>query len=437
MAMALVMLGWTPLPVTAVVLGAPGPVAAAHGWYTAKNLPGVENVSGTPLVNEGFAYARVATRQNGSPCALWSDRNVNTSVERVAFSCWDKLRGVWSGLGNSNGPDYLQDAALNINVRGLAVTVDTNNNPHAVWVQTFNKGGILVEQVVHQRWTGSVWRGFTGTYDVLYTGANSLVPQVAINPVTQRPAVFWSQNNLPGSQTLYSEWNGTAWTGRQTTTPDVVYMVGAPMYILDTNLVFDVSGAPIVVFSQTDGAPMFSNESVLIRTWAAGGWRSFANLPDPLVDHAIEPSLALGPSGRPGVAYVSTAGGQLALQFIHWDGTVWKGMSGSQPDTIVPARPNASVWNPDLEFQLNGDPVVVWSIGESPAPLKTGLQVGTWQPIRGWGGLAGQPYEQIVSDRRDNGRPSVQLDVFGRPEVVFVRRNAPGNTYDVFFTHWL
>ncbi|MFO0702918.1 MAG: hypothetical protein U0514_03625 [Candidatus Andersenbacteria bacterium] len=412
---------------------ATGPIELPHGWYKANNRPGLDRRS---LSYDNDVNQRIVTRNDGSACLLWTAQSATSSVDKLLFECWDKTRGVWSGLQNQNGPDELQSTLYTSVIWYNSLAIDTADHPAVAWSAYHwdQASGTNVYDISFRRWNGSSWQGYTGTQDTVYRGAHSGQPVIAINPQNNRPAVTWNETiSSYDLELFYSEWNGTTWRGKQGSAPDVIS--AGPMLLTDRDFKFTNLGVPHVVWEQQDRNTL--HVEMLYRIYNGSTWVRFGSAADPLLVDADEPSLDFDSAGNPGLAYTNVSLNQVSssIEFMRWSGATWRGMAGPNPDIVVPADFYKFVFDPSFAYNASDEPTLVWEFGESNFPPVLGLRVARGT-IHGWGGLDGPDYDQIIGDEWDDVDPRLTLDQLSRPMVVWQRRALPNQT-ETFFAHWL
>ncbi len=147
---------------------------------------------------------------------------------------------------------------------------------------------------------------------------------------------------------------------------------------------------------------------------------------------AFVPSLAIGPDGKPVVAWYNSSSGIFDIYVKHWNGSSWAEMgSGSASDGGISHNADSSL-DPSLAIGSDGKPVVAWQDRSNGSSFE--IYVRRWNGSA-WLEVAGSATGGGISHNAgDSVEPSLAIDRDGRPVVAW-QDNSGGNN-DIYVRRW-
>ncbi len=147
---------------------------------------------------------------------------------------------------------------------------------------------------------------------------------------------------------------------------------------------------------------------------------------------AFFPSLAIGPDGKPVVAWYNASSGIFDIYVKHWDGSAWAELgSGSASGGGISHNPDSSL-DPSLAIGSDGKPVVAWQDRSSGSSYE--IYVRHWNGSA-WAELAGSASGGGVSKNAgESAEPSLAIDHDGKPVVAW-QDNSGGNG-EIYVRRW-
>ena len=148
---------------------------------------------------------------------------------------------------------------------------------------------------------------------------------------------------------------------------------------------------------------------------------------------AFFPSLAMGPDGKPVVAWYNASSGISDIYVKQWDGSAWAELgSGSASGGGISHNPDSSL-DPSLAIGSDGKPVVAWQDRSSGSSYE--IYVRHWNGSA-WAELAGSATGGGISDNaHDSVEPSLAIGSDGAPVVAW-HDQSNGNNYQVYARRW-
>ncbi|MCO5182172.1 MAG: PT domain-containing protein [Candidatus Promineofilum sp.] len=166
-------------------------------------------------------------------------------------------------------------------------------------------------------------------------------------------------------------------------------------------------------------------------SWSAlGGSASGGGISDNAGD-SLWPAVAVGPDGRPWVAWHDLSGGDAEIFVRRWNGTAWTEVGGgSAAGGGISDNTGASAYV-DLQVAANGDAVAAW-VDDSGGNDE--IYARQWNGSA-WVALGGSATGGGVSDDSGrSGRPALALDPTGRPAIAWTE--ASGGQSNIYVRRW-
>jgi hypothetical protein len=261
----------------------------------------------------------LALAPDGAPVVAWADNSAGDFeiyVRRWNGSTWVELGGSASGGGISQNAGHSEEPSL---------AIDLDGQPVVAWSdRTTGRNEIYV-----LRWNGSAWvekgAGSASGIGLSLNGGESLIPSLAIPP-DGAAFVAWSGTGGIVQHIYGVRWDGSAW----------MELGGSASGsgISNTN---NHSGYPTVTIT-SDGVPVVAwvdnlsdqegNYTIFVRRWNAGAWmeigvRSASG--DGIGDGGggQNPSAAIGPDGRPIIAWQGDEYGEPEIYILRGTLVPW------------------------------------------------------------------------------------------------------------------
>jgi hypothetical protein len=237
-------------------------------WGTAESIESV---------NTGdAAFPQVAFDSSGNAIAVWQQND--GSVDNIMANRFD---------GTAWGSDAvlveIEDAGDAVSPQ---VAFDSSGNAIAVWSQ--NDG--TVDNIMANRFDGTVW----GTAESIEADAgDAAFPQIAIDSSGNAIAV-WSQNNVaetdPVDNIMANRFNGTVWGTAESIEADAGNAASA-------QVAFDSSGNAIAVWSQNNVAETDPVDNIMANRFNGTVWSTAESI-EADAGNAASPQVALDSSGN-------------------------------------------------------------------------------------------------------------------------------------------
>ena len=150
------------------------------------------------------------------------------------------------------------------------------------------------------------------------------------------PVVVWQDNRSGSNQIHVLQWNGTAWTGLQGGSADVISTYGTSA--ISPKITIDSSGRAVV---------SFVSDGVTVVRHGPGGWQRVGL---PFTSAGWDHSIAAGPDDRLSVSWTEPVSDKTEIYVRQWDGSSWTalassatggGISNSSTDSRAPAIADA------------------------------------------------------------------------------------------------
>jgi|GEM_PF-952180 len=296
------------------------------------------------------------------------------------------------------------DCGFGINVTGAGLKPlncrisFTAGTPRICHLRVMGSDNVLTPLTVGQTVTISISEGVKnfveiGTGSATAGGISSdsgysAMPSVALD-IVGNPVVAWMDSTSGKSQIYIKRWNGTAWVG---------YLSGTGDY---------------------------SGGGISSSTGATG---------------AMQPSLAITPSGNPIVTWADDSSGNYEIYVKRWTGSAWAAMgAGSASGGGISNNSGYSAL-PSLAVDSLGNPYVAWeddSSGILEIFLK-GWDGGSWVEINEQIGPQEVPHSALWGGISNSGagasHPSLAIDSFDNPAVAWM--DLSSGMWEIYLKQW-
>jgi hypothetical protein len=239
-------------------------------WGTAESIESI---------NTGdAAFPQVAFDSSGNAIAVWqqNDGSVdNIMANRFDGTVWGAAESIEVDAGNAASPQ---------------VAFDSSGNAIAVWSQNNVAETNPVDDIMANRFDGTVW----GTAESIEADAgDAAFPQIAIDSSGNAIAV-WSQNNVaetdPVDNIMANRFNGTVWGTAESIEADAGNAASP-------QVAFDSSGNAIAVWSQNNVAETDPVDNIMANRFNGTVWSTAESI-EADAGNAASPQVALDSSGN-------------------------------------------------------------------------------------------------------------------------------------------
>ena len=350
-----------------------------------QQLGGALDVSGAQSALE----PAVAVDTAGNPVAAWYE--YDGSSFNVYVKRWSA--GAWNLLGSA------LDVTANRDADRPSLAVGRDGNPVAAWREVNN---------IYVKWfDGRTWNP-VGTGPVNFNPTTALGVSLVLDK-TDNPIVVWTEGDKISYNLYVKRWDGSRWVMLGSGPLDI-RLGGNVLY---KDVAVDAAGNPVVVWTE--------DTDLYVKRWNGSSWVSLgAALDARLEDQAEAPSLSIDTAGNPVVAWHEYSNGRGRNVYVkRWDGRTW---------TFVGANPVAtgSGTTPTLALDAENHPVMAWSQYADGGYHIYAQRFGGSR----WETVGRTPLDS--SSNRDAGVPSLALDVYGNPTVVWQEYRKGGYNADVY-----
>jgi hypothetical protein len=267
--------------------------------------------------------------------------NGNIIVQRWTGSQWESLGNVGVLERDTAAPS-------------LAVAEDGT-----VIVAYFEFDGFS-SNVIVKRWDGATWQSLGEALDSDLS-SNAVFPSLALDP-EGNPVVAWYEDRAEDlARNIYvKRWNGTVWEQLGTS------LNNNERERADTlSLAIGGNGQPVVAFSEFDQE--VGSNNVYVKRWTGITWEQLGDTADNVkTQRAVYPSVAVDVANQISVAWyeavcrsVNPCNENDSVYLTRWDGTTWQQLGIQDSD----ARREA--YFPSLAIGASGAPVLAWIEGKT------------------------------------------------------------------------
>jgi hypothetical protein len=326
---------------------------------------------------------------------------------------WDGAK--WSVLGGSLNRNK------QFNAFDVALALDAQNNPVAVWTERSNISDGKVSgpgKIYAARWTGQDWSLFGGSPSKGSTTAPD-GPVMKLDPQGY-PIMAWNElsPDFNGNSVFVDRWDGTQWKAIDIgSLSSDVSSASRSMDIAVTK-----QGEPMLAWSRQLFDPNRGtlDFNLFVGPWGGKTWtRMGGSLNNDPERYAGSPSLVLDSSDRPVVAFIEAASG-FNIFVKRWTGSAWTRLGES-------LNGNTGLSNgPKLALDSKGNPTVAWL--ENAGSIKVFVKRWdgkVWQPLGGFLNVDPKSYAESVSlalDPKGNAVVAWNEEVTRTQRRLYVKR---------------
>lgn len=274
---------------------------------------------------------------------------------------------AWEGYGNSDNNNGISGvSSFNSRIR-----LDASDRPTVVWefIPPSFKDQPSSSQVYLKRWTGNSWQELGGSATgggVSNAGHRGEAPDLAIG-ADGHPVVAWSHSDVQGQgfPIYVKRWTGSNWEelGGSASGWGISGVGGQGSF---PSVALDSTGNPVVAWHEY-GRSEAPYGAIYLRRWNGSFWEELggsatgSGLSAFGSGGARYPSLKLGPSDRPVVAWGNGPGFSTDEIYVKaWDGAGWVELAGSATGGGVSDTASVSSTQPSLALTPAGEPAVAW-----------------------------------------------------------------------------
>ncbi len=312
--------------------------------------PGTQPLDVVPARYTVTTSRSTALDANGNPMVVWTEYEATST--NVYAKRWNQTLNQWEAMGT-------QPLDLNSgkNASSISIAVDSSGKPFVTWTEDSIAFGF---EVYVKSWnaTTNQWEQLGGALDVspnISPDGFVFSPRIAVDS-SGKLFVAWVQIVL-GSRNLYvKSWNATTSTWEQlggTLDMNVTKIAVVPSIAIGS------SGNPVVAWSETDAAGIYN---IYVKSWNAttSTWDSIGSSLN--VNTALDadvPSIAINSSGNPIVAWSEDDGTNSYNIYVkRWSATTstWDSLG-----TTVDVDETKNAYSPSMVLNSSGNPIVAWS----------------------------------------------------------------------------
>ena len=402
-----------------VPLGAAADEAPYAGWEEVG--PGSASGGGISQTEGPSEAVDLAIGRGGRPIVAWVEQTPDN--KEIYVRHWNGTAWVEMGVGSASGGGISGISHDHSVSEYPSVAIGGDGLPIVAWANgfAFGAGDIFV-----RRWDGTVWAEMgadsASGMGISLTNAASH-PSLAIAP-DGTPMVAYVNGTGNGLQIYVKQWNGAAWVevGAGSASSGGVSNDGTKS--LMPALAIGPDGRPVVAWVDM---PDDSFKDIFVRQFDGSSWvemgagsaagGGISNTPG----DSFRPAMAFGTDGKPIVVWNDSD-----LYLKRWNGSAWVEMGGSASGGGLSNHENA--YGAALAVRPDGMPVVAWN---GSSGTGTSIYVRRWNGTA-WvemdagsaagGGVSGEGYGSIT--------PALAIAPDGRPVVAWTQNMMEPDSYN-------
>ncbi|MBM4046986.1 MAG: hypothetical protein FJ279_17930, partial [Planctomycetes bacterium] len=297
------------------------------------------------------------TAASAVTCEFWIPVSSEIYVRRWDGTAWREV-----GTGSATGGGVSNKTGLSVQP---SVAVGADGNPIVAWVDGWEPSVGVAAWAVHvRRWDGAAWSemgagsatggGVSGTS----ARGTGLYPSLAIGR-DGNPVVAWHDDSSGDTEIYVRRWNGTAWVEMGANSASAGGISNNSGQSSSPSLAVGPDGRPLVAWEDGTGGDL----EIYVRRWDGSAWATMSARSasgggiSNNTSHSMGPSVAFGHDGNPIVAWSDV--GEILVR--RWNGTAWAEMgTGSASQTGISKNDGWST-GPATVVGLDGTPIVAWS----------------------------------------------------------------------------
>lgn len=261
-----------------------------------------------------------------------------------------------SGEGISKDPNHQAPTITG----SPSVAIGPNGLPVVAWRHVYNGQG----EIYVRRWNGTTWAELgansASAGGISHNSGNSRYPSVAIGP-DNMPIVAWEDSSAGNWEIYVRRWNGTTWAEMSINSAQAG---GISKNLGDSwspSLAIGPDGRPAIAWS--DNSAFY--RQIFVRrwngtTWAEVGLGSATSGISQTESESSSPSLAIDPDNRLVVAWHDNVSGSYEVFVRRWNGTNWAEIgAGSASGMGISGQDEWSI-DPSVAVGSDGKPIIAW-----------------------------------------------------------------------------
>lgn len=354
----------------------------------------------------------IAADRHGRPHIIW-DLWVSAPkrTTQVCYAYWDGRQ--WVGLGGSMGDGGVSHSDHAGSTRAR-LALDRAGRPHVVWIN--NRDYTSIE---YRHWDGARWEQRSIPWVKSEAGQLALAVDGHCRPhIASLEGI--EERDTPWPQVVcYRYWDGQRWRERTGNDGGYVYTVRPGDHLDAISLALDAHDRPHLAWGEGDSFHYAYWDG---ERWAELGGSSRLGGVHTVAKGSFTPSLALGPEGRPHIAWREIVGGDgryplAQIYYRYWDGRQWAERAGSASGAGL-STPGHNAFIPQLAIDPRSRPHVLWCAETGPgAPSEVFYKYWDgrqWREVAGSGSGSGLTGGEVRSNWTH-----LALDPRGRPHVTW------------------
>jgi hypothetical protein len=294
---------------------------------------------------------QITIDRSGNSTAVWTS---NSSIQASTKLFGDRWQEIPDSISSSG-----QDAVT------PQIAVDTTGNTTVVWSRFDGRNFVIQAST---RIFGENWQENPDTLSV--TGEDALNPQITVDPFGNASAIWVRSDGTHRRIQASTKPFGGSWQ----TSPDTLSIEGYDAS--SPQIAGDSVGTVTAVWVQSDGA----NTRILSSCKSFGSaWQITPDTISQAGCNAIDPHIAVDPSGNATAVWVQTDGSNFIIQAAT---KLYRSSWPSEATTISPT--GGLVLNPQVAVDPDGNIIAVWSKSYGSnfiIQAASKLFGSTWQPI--------------------------------------------------------
>ncbi|MCX5859473.1 MAG: hypothetical protein NT056_06200 [Proteobacteria bacterium] len=324
---------------------------------------GAGSASGGGISNTTYesTYPSIAMGSDGNPVITWKDWVSGGSYETYVRK-WNGSAWVEMGTGSASGGGISNNAGMSLSP---SVIVSSDGNPIIAWEDnTSGDYEVYIRKWNGSAWvemgTGSASSGGISNNSG-YSGVPSLLLGSDGNPI-----VAWVDNSSgSGNTDIYiRRWNGSAWMEMGTGSASGGGISNSEMGTSGPFLAMGSDGKPIIAWrDDTLSGPSYD---IFVKRWSGSAWvemgtgsASSGGISNN-AGNSEDPSIVIGLDGNPVIVWDDFSGGNDEIYVKRWNGSAWMEMgTGSASAGGISNNAGQSYWAA-IAIGPDGRPIVAW-----------------------------------------------------------------------------
>jgi len=301
-------------------------------------------------------YSSICLDSSGKPHIAWYD--YSTGNDEIYYLWWNGAAWVdadGSGQGSIN---------ISTNSSGSlypSLRLDSAGNPHIAW-KNYHVPGSNYE-IYYLWWNGAAWVDADGSgqesINISSNTGYSGFPSLRLDS-SGNPHIAWWDHSSGKYDIYYLKWNGTEWVDADGSGRGSVNISDSGEN-RNPSLYLDNSGNPHIAWDHY----VSGNYEIYYLKWNGAEWvdadgsgQGSINISKNKGDSGF-PSLCLDGSGNPHIAWSDYTIGK-EIYYLRWNGTEWVDVDGSEQESINISHTSGDSRSPSLYLGSSGNPHIAW-----------------------------------------------------------------------------